>query len=288
MGRIHTPVQPAAGRVGYFFSLDDRVLRMAELLRGGGIGIEDVKALQQDVHKASAAALRDLFVERIDASDIAGSAGEDGKRALAAMREWDGRYSPDSQGALAYEAFREAFVRSFYAARLGERDGDAFADAGRIERMMAADIEGAGTAELDAAMGTALNGAGAVVARFPDWGAMHRLGLDHPLSRLPLVGERFRFTDVPVGGANDTLMKTAHHTGAERHFVDYGSNARHISDMSDVDRNYFVLLGGQDGHIGSTTFLDQTELWLEGAYIEMPLRIETVRERFAHRTELRR
>ena len=277
----------AAGRVGYFFSLDDRVLRMAELLSGGGIGIEDVKALQQDVHKASAAALRDLFVERIDASDIAGSVGEDGKRALAAMREWDGRYSPDSRGALAYEAFREAFVRSFYAARLGERDGDAFADAGRIERMMAADIEGAGTAELDAAMGTALNGAGAVVARFPDWGAMHRLGLDHPLSRLPLVGERFRFTDVPVGGANDTLMKTAHHTGADRHFVDYGSNARHISDMSDVDRNYFVLLGGQDGHIGSTTFLDQTELWLEGTYIEMPLRIETVRERFAYRIELR-
>ncbi len=277
----------AAGRVGYFFSLDDRVLRMAELLRVGGIGIDDVKALQQDVHKASAAALRDLFVERIDASGIAGSAGEDGKRALAAMREWDGRYSPDSRGAVAYEAFREAFVRSFYAARLGETDGDAFADAGRIERMMAADIEGAGTAELDAAMGTALTSAGAVVARFQDWGAMHRLGLDHPLSRLPLVGERFRFTDVPVGGANDTLMKTAHHTGADRHFVDYGSNARHISDMSDVDRNYFVLLGGQDGHIGSTTFLDQTELWLEGAYVEMPLRTETVRERFAHRIELR-
>ena len=61
--------------------------------------------------------------------------------------------------ALAYEAFREAFVRSFYAARLGERDGDAFADAGRIERMMAADIEGApARPELDAAMGTALNG----------------------------------------------------------------------------------------------------------------------------------
>ena len=116
---------------------------------------------------------------------------------------------------------------------------------------------------------------------------MHRLGLDHPLSLLPLVGGRFRFTDVPVGGGNDTLMKTAHHTGADRHFVDYGSNARHISDMSDPDRNYFVLLGGQDGHIGSTTFLDQTELWLEGAYIELPLRIETVRERFPYRTELR-
>ncbi len=277
----------AAGRVGYFFSLDDRVLRMTELLRGGGIGVDDVKAIQQDVHKASAAALRRMFVERIDASGVAGSAGQDGERALALMREWDGRYSPDSQGALAYEAFREAFVRSFYSARLGATGADAYADAGRVERLTTTDIERAGAAELSAALETALSTAGAVVARFPDWGAMHRLGLDHPLSLLPLVGGRFRFTDVPVGGANDTLMKTAHHTGAERHFVDYGSNARHISDLSDLDRNYFVLLGGQDGHIGSTTFLDQTELWLDGAYIQLPLRIETVRERFPFRTELR-
>ena len=33
----------------------------------------------------------------------------------------------------------------------------------------------------------------------------------------------------------------------ERHFTRYGSNARHISDLSNIDRNYFVLLGGQDG-----------------------------------------
>ena len=115
---------------------------------------------------------------------------------------------------------------------------------------------------------------------------MHRLGLDHPLSALPVIGGRFRFTDVPIGGANDTLMKTAHHTAADRHFVDYGSNARHISDMSDVDRNYFVLLGGQDGHINSTTFLDQTALWLEGDYVQLPLRIEIVRQRFQYRTQL--
>ena len=47
-----------------------------------------------------------------------------------------------------------------------------------------------------------------------------------------------------------------------------------------------VLLGGQDGHFNSASFLDQAELWFSGAYIEMPLRIETVRERFAHRIEL--
>ena len=75
--------------------------------------------------------------ERIDASGIAGSAGEGGKRAFAAMREWDGRCGPESRGALAYKAF----VRGFHSARLGRTDQGAFAGAGRIERMMAADID---------------------------------------------------------------------------------------------------------------------------------------------------
>ena len=130
--------------------------------------------------------------------------------------------------------------------------------------------------------------AAAAVAKYPSWGAMHRLGLAHPLSFLPVIGERYRFADLPVGGSTDTLMKTAHGTTAERHYTRYGSNARHISDLSDLDRNYFVLLGGQDGRFNSSTFLDQAELWTADAYVEVPLRIETVRERFAHHIRLGR
>jgi penicillin amidase len=82
-------------------------------------------------------------------------------------------------------------------------------------------------------------------------------------------------------------MKTAHGTTRQRHTVRYGSNARHISDLSDMDRNDFVLLGGQDGWLNSTTFLDQVPLWLEARYIRLPLRPETVQARSVHRMDLR-
>ena len=56
--------------------------------------------------------------------------------------------------------------------------------------------------------------------------------------------------------------------------------------MGDADRNQFCLLGGQDGWIGSSTFIDQAPLWQRGVMITVPLNIETVRQRFPHRTEL--
>jgi len=44
--------------------------------------------------------------------------------------------------------------------------------------------------------------------------------------------------------------------------------------------------GGQDGWLNSANFVDQVPLWLEGRYIEMPLREASVRARFRHVTEL--
>ena len=151
---------------------------------------------------------------------------------------------------------------------------------------MLEDIERAEPAKLGRSLGHALREAADGIDGFADWGNMHRLELSHPLSLLPLVGGRYRFAEHPIGGSTDTLMKTAHGSTDRRHDTRYGSNARHISDLSDLDSNYFVLLGGQDGWINSSTFLDQLEPWLEGEYIQLPLRMETVRERFTRKTEL--
>jgi penicillin amidase len=116
---------------------------------------------------------------------------------------------------------------------------------------------------------------------------MHRLGLRHPLSFIPVVGSKYRFGDVPIGGSSTTVMKTAHGDTDERHFTRFGSQARHISDMSDPDANWFTLLGGQDGWINSENFVDQFQFWLRGDYVQVPLQLETVERTFPHKMELR-
>ena len=118
------------------------------------------------------------------------------------------------------------------------------------------------------------------------WGQLHRLRIDHPLGLLPLAGRRYRYFDFPASGGSETVMKTANGLTGGRHAVRFGSNARHISKLSDSDETYFVLLGGQDGWFGSTTFADQISLWREGKYIQVPLQLETVRSSFPFLTEI--
>jgi penicillin amidase len=94
------------------------------------------------------------------------------------------------------------------------------------------------------------------------------------------VGRRFVIADLPVGGSRETPMKSAHGLVNARHDARYGSQARHISDLSDPDANWFVLLGGQDGWLGSANYADQLTLWRNRGYLRMPLRAETVAREF--------
>jgi penicillin amidase len=201
---------------------------------------------------------------------------------VARMRAWDGAYRKDSSGAVAFEAVFHYFKDAFYADGLDPETASNFISAANIKRMLTDDIAAADPAQLARALTTAIEKAGPDTAKFASWGEMHHLVLAHVLGNIPVIGARYRFGEYAVGGSTDTLMKTAAGSSAEKHNVRYGSQARHVSDMSDLDRNWFLLLGGNDGWINSSTFADQVPDWLAGRYIQVPMRPETVREQFRY------
>jgi penicillin amidase len=101
-----------------------------------------------------------------------------------------------------------------------------------------------------------------------------------------VFGRRYVYCEVPVAGGNESILKTGHRLTAKRQSVIHGSSARHVSDLSDPDANFFALAGGQDGWLNSSTCADQLDLWRLEAYIQIPLQLETVRACFSHRLEL--
>ncbi|MFT5487532.1 MAG: penicillin amidase [Paracoccaceae bacterium] len=278
--------RPAAADVplGYFFSPDDRMIRMREILtEKDRVDIADIKALQRDVYMSSSVDLRDALIPLLRRLNPTEPAQQE---VITLMTGWDGHYRADSRGALTFELFYAAFKNRFAVSVMGERDADTYAGVGRIKTLLIADLKRVDAAAVAAAAGPALASAAEHLSTFANWGDMHRLAIAHPMGFLPVIGGRYRFADYPVGGSSHSIMKTAHATTDEQHNTRFGSNARHISDLSDMDRNYFVLLGGQDGWFKSANFLDQVPYWLSGNYIQVPMRLDVVRKSFTRKTVL--
>ena len=95
-----------------------------------------------------------------------------------------------------------------------------------------------------------------------------------PLAALPGVGRWFAAPAWGAAGGNETINKSGHGPVRGRHRVTYGACARHLSDLADPDANWFVLLGGQDGWLGSANITDQIALWRAGEAVRVPLRHE--------------
>jgi penicillin amidase len=246
--------------VGFFFSPQDRVRRMRALLRGEArLSLAELAALQQDVVAAGAPMLRDALLARMGPHRR--------KRTVQVLAAWEGDYAPDSEGALVFEVLLASLAAAL--GRLGRLRGAEAVWTARV--LLAEEIAATPDAVLRPLLAAARRQAGRALRRYRAWGAMHRMRLRHHLGMVPLLGTRFTYGEWPSPGGNDTLNKTGHPPAHRRHAVSYGASARFLADLADPDANRVVLLGGQDGWPGSTTFLDQAALWREGRYIDLPL-----------------
>ncbi len=266
--------------VGRFFSSRQRFERISAILgHASAIDFPQLAALQQDVEAATARKLAHRLA-KIAGTSSPGLLAPESARLVRLLESWDGAYDSGSEAPAAFELLLFHFARLFYP-----REALTVYSAGWVLRdLIASDIERADETRIEPQVLQALKRTAKGLGS-RKWGQLHRLRLDHPLGLLP-GGRRYRYFDLPASGGSDTVMKTANGLAQGPHAVRFGSNARHISNLSDINRNYFVLLGGQDGWFGSTAFADQVPLWRRGEYIEVPLQPEKVRGAFPFLTKL--
>jgi penicillin amidase len=264
--------------IGHQFSRPDRRRRLDHLISATrNATVATAIYFQRDVHWAQGLAQCQQLLRWLQPLP----AGRQ-QRFVEALTSWNGNYDADSRGAAAFELLSYELARQL----ISRRRLAAYSLAWGTRRLVWSDIVAATPERRQRALQIALRKAAKSLRPRMTWGNRHRLRLGHPLSMLPIIGRRWRFTDLPVNGGNDTLMKTAHGLTGRIHGCRYGSTARHISDLSDPDRNLFALVGGQDGWPGSTTFTDQVRLFLRCDYVTVPLQPETAHATFPNRMEL--
>ncbi len=275
--------------IGYFFAASDRVERLVDIVEASDpFDLEAAKAIQQDVYLASSVKLRDAYLAAFDELGLGQPEDPGQKLVLDEMRGWGGHYRRDERGPVAFELFNAAFLERFYTERLGDEEtAKSFLALSSIPGLLLAELKATEPTVIQPILQTSLREAAESIEEYATWGSMHKMRLQHPLAEAPIIGSKFLFKEYGVSGSSETVRKTAHRPTNEVHATRYGSNARHISDLSDPDANYFVLLGGQDGWFESSTFIDQAELFERGDYVQIPLQLETVRAKFPHRMVLK-
>ncbi len=268
--------------VGYLFSSNNRSERLKFLLgEKPRHTLADIREIQRDISVPLRLEVRDELVQSLRSAK---ALENETARCLAQELEaWDGRYDANSRGALSFELF-------FFLLALeisGSKRLSLYAKGWNAWELMREDIAAVAQERRERAVRKVLPVLARRLRNFHVWGDMHRLCLQHFVGFFPIIGRRYRYVDWPAAGSSETVLKTAHAPTDRRHAARLATTARHISDLADIDRNDFVLLGGQDGWLGSTTMLDQVPLWQKGSYIRVPLTLETVRRRFPIHMELK-
>jgi len=228
-----------------------RARRILDLLSAKkNITMDDVRSVQLDVFNIPLKNLRDQILE-LDAAS---------PETLGVLKAWDGRMTPDSQGALLVNE-----IRGCLATTIADDNKPATATAIR-ERILDKAIKDRSSLWLpkkfssykqvmmscDASVRQTLTSS----KNFgPDpagwvWGKVSVARFPHPLASAPLIGAQFAIPQIPIPGSGQT--------------PNVGSNVsmRLITSPGNWDATSHVIPLGESGDARSPFFKDQFQMWL--------------------------
>ncbi len=265
--------------LGFLFNGDDRVMRARALMGAHRrLSAGDLLALQLDVTSPMADKLSSEMAQfcmpylRHNAHQFL----------CKAIDQWDGTYSADSVEALQFEFLLAALVRQYANIAHATQPCSLTQQWSYLTACLLEDLRKLSPDTLAQVVPLCVDEAQRLAQRWQMWGNVHKIRLRHVLGHVPLLGKLFSWRSSPAPGSRETLMKNAHNLIEGFDETSYGSQSRHLSDLSDLDENHFVLLGGQDGWVGSMLMTDQVPLWQTQQSVQMPLRPERIPQLFPH------
>ena len=101
------------------------------------------------------------------------------------------------------------------------------------------------------------------------WGKLHKINLQHPIARIPLLGRSWKPRTLAVGGDGYTINQSDVKMQFPPDSVDVFASCRMLIDVGGWDNCQAVLPGGQSGHTGSPHYQDGLADWENGRYHPM-------------------
>lgn len=247
--------------VGYFYAPSDRAKRMTKLLKQQQkFTLQEASHILQDVTSERADELATFLKEQLKQANINDTI----------LNAWQGDYDKNSQGAVRFELLLYHIAHALYQ----NDDGKVPFWKARwivLTQNLPQDLNDLDEQTRQSLIQKAWRNMNEDAPNYKNWGEMHRIRVGHILKNIPILGHFFVEENIGVSGSRSTLFKTSHNLVEGPHDSTFGSQSRFVVDMGDMDANYAILIGGEDGYLGSANFNDQTALWLKGEYIHLPM-----------------
>jgi penicillin amidase len=214
---------------------------------------------------------------------------------LKLLREWDGYLTPESVGGAVYEVVRYTLVCNLLIPGLGEElTKRAMGEGFHPLLAKAQEFYGHDTVTLlrllnnpdswwmqqagghDVLISRALkqtvewlrNELGPSEADW-QWGKLHQVSFEHPLSLQKPFDQVFDRGPFPIGGDTDTPLQTAMQPNDPYDVKVCAPSFRQIIDLGDLSKSQAIHPPGQSGNLASPHYDDLAQLWLEGEYHPM-------------------
>lgn len=286
-GYIATANQPVVARadprfIGIDHSYGFRAKRIVELLSAmTDAGVADMAAIQLDTYDSSAEAL----VPHLLALDTESAEVREVQTILLSWSESENRFQmkPEAQGAAVYAAVWRHLLRIVFDELPESRP----ADGGSryfvvIDRLLEAPLDTwwdrtdtpDRVEQRDEILEQALLGAHAELTEKlgvdPEawrWGDLHIASFENQSlgqSGIAPIEALFNRTSPPRAGGGPGTVNAIGWLPPEGYEVQAVPSMRMVVDLGDLSRSVAVHTTGQSGHIFSTHYFDQNDLWIEG------------------------
>jgi len=266
-----------------------RARRLAELIESREkLSLQDHQNFQMDVKCLPGLELV-RRLERVTDPD------DEVQLALRLLRTWDGYLTPESAGGTVYEVARYTLTRNLLEPGLGPdltlrlmgkgfhpllMHSNEFYGHDTVIMLRLLDnpnswwVQQAGghdiviSKSLQQTVSWLRENLGDVETEW-QWGRIHQVNFEHPLSLQKPFDQVFDRGPFPIGGDTDTPLQTAIHAENPYDNKVWSPTFRQIVDMGDLSKSLTVYPPGQSGQLASPNYDNLVEPWLKGEYLPM-------------------
>jgi penicillin G amidase len=271
-----------------------RAMRINEVLKSQEkFSVEDVQHLQLDLVSLQARELVPVILKAFDSVEVR---NQDVRTALTYFRTWNFEMTKNDVATTLFEDFflrtiHNTFDDEFGNQLIGLYDTLASVPVTVMTELLQKDssswFDNVTTPQIESkndiirkSMDDAVNDLKGLLGgelKEWQWGRLHKIEFRHIFGSVGILRSIFDVGPFAVGGSHSTIWKGDYSLNMP-YANTVGPSTRQVFDLSDRNNTRAVTPPGESGHVLSSHYGDQVQLWLDGEYRRMPMQREVIEQ----------